>query len=136
MLCVLAASLTTTADAFLNACGVGYGAWEAIFKPTVQQLLSSPAALTVALRIGLSAEMQEGARAGRTAPLACVHAVSRLFSRSATSVCELRQAPEMPGCAKDAEVEEKLAAFLGLEENLPFLEPLCHWSSAGVLVWN
>jgi hypothetical protein len=92
---------------------------------TMEQLLSSPAALMVAVRRGMSPEVQEAARGGRGAALKCSAAVCLLFRRAACVLSLTTGAQDMLRDGRGKEVSGQLARFLQAEENLPFLEPLC-----------
>jgi hypothetical protein len=92
---------------------------------TLEQLLSSPAALKVAVHKGLSTEVQEAAGAGSVEALTCMRAVCACLQRAAFSL-------HMHTCATGPErgrrakaLSRQLASFLQAEENLPFLEALC-----------
>jgi hypothetical protein len=89
---------------------------------TVEQLLSSPVALAALVHRALSAEVQEAARAGGdTSAAGCIVAVCGMFRFAAF----LLHIGSRSYGGSFAGVSMKLSAFLGLEENLPFLEQLC-----------
>jgi hypothetical protein len=88
----------------------------------MDQLLSNPAALGVLVQCGLSAEVQAAARAGSAAAQTAMTAVGHLFRFCAVL---LHRDPGVPLDATSERVEEGLCAFLNLEANQPFLEPLC-----------
>jgi hypothetical protein len=91
----------------------------------LEKLLCSPAALRVAVQRLLSAEVQEAARAGSTAARECMGAV-RVLLRGAAFTLYLHTGLSDPDAGgRGQELSKRLALFLGAEENLPFLEPLC-----------
>jgi hypothetical protein len=89
----------------------------------LQQLLSSTASLKVAVRRGLSAEVQEAATGGNTAACGCMWEVGYLFCHAAYLLF-LKLHGDNPGSSQLG-LRQQLVDFLGLEENLPFLELLC-----------
>jgi hypothetical protein len=89
---------------------------------TVEQLLSSPAALAALVHRALSAEAQEAARAGRdTAAARCMASVCGVFRFAAF----LLHVGTNSGGSDLEGARRKLGAFLVLEDNLPILEQLC-----------
>jgi hypothetical protein len=94
-----------------------------LVRETLQQLLSSPAALKVAVHRGLSAGVREAASTGNTAARECMAAVHSMFWQIACAVFTLTGASS--GSGRVEGLRQELGDFLGLEENLPFLEPLC-----------
>jgi hypothetical protein len=98
----------------------------------MEQLLSSPAALQVAVHRGLSAEVQGAARGGSAVAAGCMAAVGSCF-RQAAAVLRLHTGiAGAVGDQRGKALSGRLASFLRLEENLPFLELLClpHGESA------
>jgi hypothetical protein len=128
---VLATIVNTMRMLLERASVVGIAAGTDLVLVTVEQLLSSPAALRVAIHQGLSAEVQEAARAGSTEAAHCITAVCSLFARAATDLHMRAGIVDPLGDGKkgggrlSGELTGQLAAFLRLEENLPFLELLC-----------
>jgi hypothetical protein len=92
---------------------------------TVEQLLSAPAALKVAVHQGLSAEVQEAAKEGRAAALNCAAAACLFFRRAAAVLSMIAGVPQLFGVGRARALSGQLAGFLQAEENLPFLEALC-----------
>jgi hypothetical protein len=92
---------------------------------TIEQLLSSPAALKVAVHRGLCTEVQEAARMGCEPAWCCMEAVSLCFRRAAAVLCMHKAVTDAAGNRRGNELCKELAGFLQAEENLPFLEPLC-----------
>jgi hypothetical protein len=92
---------------------------------TIEQLLSSPAAMKVAVHQGLSAEVQEAAKEGRAAAVNCAAAACLFFRRAAAALSMIAGVPQLFGVGRARALSGQLAGFLQAEENLPFLEPLC-----------
>jgi hypothetical protein len=90
----------------------------------IEQAMSDPACLTVALHCGLSAEAQVAAAGGDATARACMRAVISLFRMVATKLWGVPNMMEHSACSEE-DVVRALASFLGLEANLPFLELLC-----------
>jgi hypothetical protein len=88
----------------------------------LEQLLSNPAALTVAVHQLLAKGAREAAARGVPDAQEGMRAIRRLFHYVATAVF-LPTSAERASCA--AALRTKLSALLNLEENLPFLELLC-----------
>jgi hypothetical protein len=91
----------------------------------IGQLLSSPAALKVAVQGGLSAEVQEASRAGSEHSSECMEAVCLFFRNAALVLCLHKAVTDADGMRRGEELCNELASFLQADENLPFLEPLC-----------
>jgi hypothetical protein len=98
---------------------------EDVVLMTIEQLLSSPEALKVAVHSGMSAEVQEAARAGSAVASVCMAAVSSFFLHVATALCQHAVFRDAASNSWIEELTRQLESFLHLEENLPFLELLC-----------
>jgi hypothetical protein len=96
-----------------------------LFPAFMDQMLSldqNSAALEVLVQCGLSAEVQAAASAGSDAARQAMSGVGYLLRYCAVL---LHRDPGMLLDATSERVEEGLCAFLNLEANQPFLEPLC-----------
>jgi hypothetical protein len=118
--------ITVTLPVFISDGQLQGGADASILQP-MEQLLSSPAALQALLQLGLSDPVLEAARQGASEAIDCVASLCYLFRNIAFTlrVQVLTQRATRRSDKQLEEAVEKLAAFLGLEENLPYLEPLC-----------
>jgi hypothetical protein len=96
-------------------------------EPTLlamEQLISNPAALAVAVQRGLAVEVRETAAAGSAAARECMEVVARLF-RFTARILFTHGMLRAKDCSRVEALTAKLGAFLNLEETLPYLELLC-----------
>jgi hypothetical protein len=99
-------------------------AYAALALGHLDQLLSCPEALRVAVCCGLSAEVQAAARGGDAAASECMATVHHQFALWAY-LLQTQVLDSADGPSHREVVEEKLADFLCQAEVLPFLELLC-----------
>jgi hypothetical protein len=126
--CSIVATITTALGGLLMHVPVG-GRTAAgdgdLLLETIEQLLSSTAALKVAVHDGMSVEVQEAARAGSGAARECLSGVCLMLRQAAFALSMTTGAPELCRDGRAEVLSGQLAMFLQAEENLPFLEPLC-----------
>jgi hypothetical protein len=101
------------------------GEMDTLVLVTMEHLLSAPAALKVAVHLGLSAEVQHAAKEGSAAAVECMASVCTFFQNAAFALHIYSGATEAVDDSWRKVVSGQLPSFLQLEENLPFLEPLC-----------
>jgi hypothetical protein len=96
-------------------------------EPTLlalEQLISRPGALAVAVYRGLAVEVQEAAAAGNADAGDCMDVVARLFRFTAGALFSHGILWEKD-CSRVESLTAELGAFLNLEDTLPYLELLC-----------
>jgi hypothetical protein len=118
--CVLGAILET-----IRRCLSGVSDEEEELLSALDQLLSSPEPLTIAIQLGLSARAQEAAKAGGASARRCIEVAHDLFQSVAWWLVVSRYQPAAGASIRELPAWDKLSSLLNSEENLPVLGLLC-----------